>query len=358
MNDVQSSDDLYTADQLQQFAQRIFEKLGMRSADAGVLATHLVWCDLHGITWLGMRKIPQYAGRLRGGGTPADAQTVTVRDTPSLVVVDGGHGWGIVTAHHLMKSLIDKARSSGICIGLVRNTSTAGALGYYADLAAEQRMIGMANTNCPPLQAAPGGATKLIGNQAFAIGSPAGRHPRVLLDMATSAITLARIHGYETRREALPAGLALDKAGKPTVDPAAALAGVLLPMAGHRGFGLALMWEIFTGVLSGSERFFSDALMPDAFNQPQGISLFLLAIDPAFVMPYAEFQARVDRVIDEIHASPPAAGVERIVVPGERSHALAVRRKREGIPVPRTLVTTLTQFGKDLGVASPDPRSR
>jgi LDH2 family malate/lactate/ureidoglycolate dehydrogenase len=356
MNDSENTDELYTADQLHEFSQRVFEKLGMRSADAAVLANHLAWADLHGITWLGIRKIPQYAGRLRGGGTPADAQAVTIRDTPSVVVVDGGNGWGIVAAHNLMKTLIEKARSSGICMGLVRNTSTAGALGYYAALAAEQRMIGMANTNCPPLQAAPGGATKLIGNQAFAIASPAGRHPPLLLDMATSAITLARIHGYETRREALPPGLALDKAGNPTVDPASALAGVLLPMAGHRGFGLALMWEIFTGVLSGSQRFFSDALMPDAFDRPQGISLFLLAIDPAFVMPYADFQARVDRVIDEIHASPPAAGVERIIVPGERSQALAARRRREGIPIPRTLVGTLTAFGKDLGVPWPKHR--
>lgn len=356
MSNDKTATELYTADRLHQFAQQIFEKLGMRSVDAAVLAAHLVWSDLRGITWLGIRKIPQYANRLRSGGTSVNAEPVTIRDTASVFAVDGKNGWGIVTGHHVMKTIIEKARSSGICMGLVRNTSTAGALGYFPALAAEQQMIGMANTNAPPLQAAPGGTTKLIGNQAFAIASPAGRHPPLLLDMANSAITLAGIHGYESRGEALPPGLALDKAGKPTVDPASALAGVLLPMAGHRGFGLALMWEIFTGVLSGSDKFFGDVLMPDVFGRPQNISLFMLAIDPAFVMPYAEFQARVDKVIDAIHASPPAAGVERIIVPGERSHALAVRRKREGIPIPQTQVEALTQFGKELGVAWPVAR--
>lgn len=351
MSDQQSAAELYTADDLHRFSRQVFEKLGMPAADAAVLAAHLVWADERGITWLGVRKIPQYAARLRNGGTAPDARPVTVLDTPSVLVVDGRRGWGIVTGHQVMNAIVAKARINGIAMGLVRNTSTAGALGYFAALAAEQRMIGMANTNCPPLQAAPGGTTKLIGNQAFAIASPAGRHPPILLDMATSAITLARIHGYEQRGEELPTGVALDRAGKPTVDPASALAGVLLPMAGHRGFGLALMWEILTGVLSGSTQFFSDVLMPDVAARSQGISMFLLAIDPAFMMPYADFQARVDRVIDEIHAAP-AAG-ERLVVPGERSQARAARCRRKGIPLARSVVATLSQFGQELDVSWP-----
>jgi LDH2 family malate/lactate/ureidoglycolate dehydrogenase len=347
----------YPQEELQRFSQAVFEKLGMRAADAAVLAAHLVWADAHGITWLGVRKIPQYAARLRDGGTAADAQPVTVLDLPSVLVVDGRKGWGIVTGHHVMNAIVAKASTSGICMGLVRNTSTAGALGYFAALAAEQRMIGMAITNCPPLQAAPGGTTRLIGNQAFSIASPAGRHPPIVLDMATSAITLARIHSYEQRGEPLPAGVALDRTGNPTVDPASALAGVLLPMAGHRGFGLALMWEIFTGVLSGSTQFFSDVLMPDVAARPQGISMFLLAINPQLVMPYAEFQARVDRVIDEIHAAPTSGDNERLVVPGERSHARATRSKREGIALARATVATLSQFGEELGVHWPRPRA-
>ncbi len=355
MTAKKAAEELYEADSLHHFAQAVFEKLGLRSADADILASHLVWADLRGITWLGIRKIPQYGARFRAGGTPPRSEARTVLDTPSVVVVDDRRGCAVVSGHRLMKAIIEKARSTGICMGLLRNTSISGALGYYANLAAEQGMIGMVNTDCPPLVAAPGGATKLIGNQAFAIASPAGRNPPLLLDMATSAVTLARLHQIEARGEKAPENSVLDASGRPTTDPAKGLLGVLLPMAGHRGFGLAVMWEIFTGVLSGSTEFFSGARMPEPYDKDMNLSLFMLAINPAFVMPYADFQARVDRVIDEIHASPPApgSGLERIIVPGERSQETAARRKREGIPISRPTVETLAQFGKELGVAWP-----
>jgi len=349
------TDDLYKAESLHQFAQAVFEKLGMRSADADILAHHLVWADLRGITWLGMRKIPQYGARFRAGGTPPKFEAETVLDTPSVVVVDDRRGCAVVTGHRLMKTISEKARSTGICMGLLRNTSISGALGYYANLAAEQGMIGMVNTDCPPLVAAPGGATKLIGNQAFAIASPAGKNPPLLLDMATSAVTLAKLHLIEARGEKAPENSVLDASGKPTTNPTEGLLGTLLPMAGHRGFGLAVMWEIFTGVLSGSTEFFSGARMPEPYDKDMNLSLFMLAINPAFVMSYADFQTRVDRVIDEIHASPPApdSGLDRIIVPGERSQATAARRKREGIPIPQATVETLAQFGKELGIPWP-----
>jgi len=147
----------------------------------------------------------------------------------------------------------------------------------------------------------------------------------------------------------------LDAAGKPTTNPTEGLLGTLLPMAGHRGFGLAVMWEIFTGVLAGGTEFFSGARMPEPYDKDMNLSFFMLAINPAFVMPYADFQARVDRVIDEIHASPPApaSGLDRIIVPGERSQATAARRQQEGIPIPQATAETLAQFGRELGIAWP-----
>jgi LDH2 family malate/lactate/ureidoglycolate dehydrogenase len=345
---------LYKAEALHQFAQGVFEKLGLRSADAEILANHLVWADLRGITWLGIRKIPQYGSRFRACGPPPKLESKTVLDTPSVVVVDDNRGCAVVSGHRLMKTLIEKARSTGICMGLLRNTSISGAMGYYANLAAEQGMIGMVNTDCPPLVAAPGGATKLIGNQAFAIASPAGKNPPLLLDMATSAVTLAKLHQIEARSQKAPENSVLDASGKPTTNPTEGLLGTLLPMAGHRGFGLAVMWEIFTGVLAGVQILQRRSCR--VYDKDMNLSfLFMLAIDPASVMPYADFQARVDRVIDEIHASPPApgSGLDRIIVPGERSQATAARRKREGIPIPQATVETLSQFGKELGIAWP-----
>ena len=176
-------------------------------------------------------------------------------------------------------------------------------------------------------------------------------HDPLLLDMALSAITLVGIHKYADNGEELPEGLALDAAANPTTDPAVALAGMLLPMGGHRGYGLAVMWEVLTGVLSGAPRFLSDVTMPDVFDRPQAVSMFFMAIDPEISMPYDEFVARVDRLIDRIHASPPAPGVQRVFVPGERSAELGRQQVHNGIPMSVSLAQELQAFGAELGVS-------
>jgi LDH2 family malate/lactate/ureidoglycolate dehydrogenase len=129
----------------------------------------------------------------------------------------------------------------------------------------------------------------------------------------------------------------LDAGGQQTVDPAAALEGIMLPMAGDRGAGLALMWEVLTGVLAGGSRYGEDVGLPTDHVRPQGTSMFLLAIDPAALMPYVDFVARVDRLVDRLHATRGASPDQGILVPGERGAALAAERERNGVPVPAPL---------------------
>ncbi len=122
-------------------------------------------------------------------------------------------------------------------------------------------------------------------------------------------------------------------------------------MGGHRGFGLALMWEVLTGILSGNERFASKITPLAELDKPQSVGHFYLAIDPSFAMPYDELTARVDALIDHVHASPPARDVARIFVPGEEGYATAARREREGIPVSAERARELAALGQELGVA-------
>jgi LDH2 family malate/lactate/ureidoglycolate dehydrogenase len=274
-----------------------------------------------------------------------------VADHAAFLVVDAHDTFGQIACYHTMRTVIDRARLSGVALALVRNTTSAGALGYFAMQAANEKMIGLAINNSPPLQPAWGGKEKLVGNQAFAVASPADRHKPLLLDMATSAITLARIHEYQAKGLMLPEGVALDAAGEPTVDPATALAGMLLPMGGHRGYGLALMWEVLTGVLAGSDRYASNVTMPGVAEQAQGVSVFLLAIDPTFSMPYDAFVSRVDSLIDAIHATPPAVDNSPVVVPGERSHEAERRHHLEGIWLSAELVATLEEIGTEAGIS-------
>ncbi|HZC70699.1 MAG TPA: Ldh family oxidoreductase [Jatrophihabitans sp.] len=348
--------EVYAADDLRTYASRVFHRLGMRTADADVLAEHLVWADLHGVPSLGLRKMPQYVPRLRAGGTPPGAQTSVVHQQGVITHLDGNDGWGQVVGAHGMRLAVDNARAFGVGLTLVRNTTSAGAIGRLASFAVDEDMIGLVINNGPPIQAVWGSAEKTIGNQAFAIASPAGKHPPLVLDMATSSITLARLHEYVASGESIQPGLALDADGEPTVDPVAALKGLLLPFGGHRGSGLAMMWEVLTGVLAVGERFLSDVTMPDVSDRPQAVSLFMLAINPSMLMPSHEFRERVDRVIDHVHGAEKAPGFDAVQVPGERSHATAEQRQRDGITLPPKLIGELHRLGDELGVAWPTGR--
>lgn len=249
-----------------------------------------------------------------------------------------------------MRAAIEKARATGAGYASVRNSSSAAAMGYYASLAIDAGMIGVAITNGIALMPPPGGTTKVVGNQGFAIGAPSSRHRPLLFDSALSLISTGEIHTAQERGEQLPPGLMLDASGAPTTDPAAALDGLYVPIGGHRGFGLALMWEVLTGVLAGGKRFAPDIGAPDDLTSPQGVSHFMLAIDPTRSMPLEEFTARVDQLIDLVHVSPPAEGIARIYVPGERGYETSERRVREGIPMTPKRLESLKKLAAEVHV--------
>lgn len=340
-----------SAERLRDFGQRVLTAAGMPADDAAISTDAMLWAELRGLPWLGITRLDLLVRRIEAGGTRAVADLQTGGDTSGLAVIDGRDAWGMLVGARAMLLAIEKARQGGIGAVVVRNTTTAGAMGYSPMLAVRERMIGLAITNGQPLQAPTGGSEALIGNQAHAIGCPAGRNPPLLFDAATSVVTWARIHGYVQRGEPLPPNVALDATGQPTVDPAEALAGTLLPLGGHRGYGLALLFEVLTGILAGGTRFGPDVGGPlDDAGTPMGVSLFMLAIDPAVSMPYEAFTERVDMLIDRMHAAPRAPGVERIYVPGERGFLLAQARERDGIPLSPEQVRTLTAAGESVGV--------
>jgi LDH2 family malate/lactate/ureidoglycolate dehydrogenase len=336
---------------LRRFTRSVFEQAGMPATDADILAEHLVWADLRGISALGVAKVPQYLPRLRAGGTSAGREPSVLSRRSGFLAVDGRDGFGQVVGYKVMRQVVEAARETGIGGAVVRNTTSAGALGRFAMLAAEEQMIGIAINNGPVLMRAPGGAEKVLGNQAFAIASPAGGHPAVIADTALSALTHARIHEYQRRGEPLPADVAVTADGQPTTDPAEALTGILTPVGGHRGFGLAFMWEILTGVLSGGPAFSRDLGWPAEAARPQGVSMLLLAIDPTVSISYADYLSRTDELIERIHHSRTINGTPPLTVPGERSAATMRHRETHGIPIPADLLVTLTTIGDEFGTS-------
>lgn len=337
----------------QAFAVDVLRALGMPEEDAVIAAEAMVWAGLRGAPSHGLARLGQIASRAKAGGLSLTADWTPIRQSGSATLLDAGYAWGIVAGTHGMRHAITAARSYGVGVTSVRNCDVTSIMGWYASRALADRMIGLAITNGAPLMPAWGGATKVMGNQAFAIASPAGRHAPVILDMGIGAAGLDVLAEAAQTGIPLPPDTIVDAEGAPTTDAAKWRdGGSLLPMGGHRGYGLALMWEVLTGVLSGGHTL-TELAPPSALEQRAGSSLFLLAIDPAAFLPYQEFAERVDRLIDQVHASPPAPGVERVRVPGELRAELADVRAREGIPLPAEHVVTLKALADELGVGWP-----
>ena len=344
-------DDVATPDRLRRFAVEVLRVAGMPDDDAAMAADAMLWADLRDLPAHGVAgKLPQCVRRIRSGVTAARVRWDPVSIRGSAVLYDAQDAWGQVTGTRLMRHAMALAGQHGIGIAVARNSSSAAAMGSYAALAVDSGLVGIAITNGNVLMPPPGGTTRVIGNQGFAIGAPALRHRPLLFDSALSLVSAGEIHTAQERGKDLAPGLMLDTDGRPTTDPVRALGGLFLPIGGHRGFGLALMWEVLTGVLAGGERFASGIGAPDAYDRTQGVSHTFIAIDPAFAMPRDVFRQRVDELIDQVHASPPASGVERVYAPGERGYENAERRAREGIPLAAKRRDALAALAKEVGV--------
>ena len=339
------------ADQLRSLTKAALGAVGMPDRDAGLTADSMVWADLRGLDAHGVTtKLPQCIRRIRAGGTAAAAPFRVVSETSAAVWIDAGDAWGQVAAARGMEAAIGKATSTGCGIAVVRNASSAAALGYFPMMAVKRRMVGLVVTNGPALIAPTGGTSRVLGNQAHAMACPTGRHHPLLFDSSTTTMSTGEMDLLHEHGELLPDGVLLDAAGVPTRDPGQWKTGTLLPAGGHRGYGLSLVFEVLTGVLAGGPIWAPEVGHPFVYDRAQGVSLFLLAIDPSWGMDYEEFVARIDRLIDEIHASPPAAGADRVYVPGERGALIAAQRERDGIPLSRERATVLCTLLEELGI--------
>lgn len=342
-----------TAAQIHDFAMRVLTRLGTPEDDAQILADAMVWSALRGDTDHSLRRLDQIVRRKKAGGLEVRADWTPVKKWQSVTVLDGNFTWGVIGGTRAMRHAVASAKETGVGLAVVRNNDNTGALGWYPSVAAAEGMIGMAITNGATLMPAWGGTAKrAIGNQAYAVAAPAGKHPPVIFDSALT-MTLNALRKLSAEGGRVPPGLVLDGNGHPTEDPDEGLAGMLLPIGGHRGFGLAIMWEILTGGLSGGLLLDEIGEMEDVGHRV-GNSLFLLAIDPAAFMPRDEFLARVDRIVDQMHAAEPARAGDPVRVPGERAAANAAVAEREGVVFPERHVTMLRAIADDLGVEWPN----
>jgi LDH2 family malate/lactate/ureidoglycolate dehydrogenase len=343
-----------TAGPLAAFCAACFQKLGLPPEAARLTAENLISANRRGVDSHGVIRMRIYAERLRAGGFKANAQPQVVCEQDSSALLDARHGVGQVAAMAAMKLAIAKAEKTGVAAVSVKNSNHFGATAFYANQAVEHGMIGFAATNAGPTMAPTGGREGRLGNNAFAVAVPAGKHPPIILDMATGAAAWGKIFLARQEKRKIPITWALDKNGSPTDDPnAAADRGLMQPFGGYKGYGLSLLIDILTGVLSGGAFATRVRTLYQHLELPSQVAHLCAAVRIDAFMPLAEFRQRVDQIIELMRSCPTAPGVERVFVPGQIEYETEQRRTAEGIPLNAELQEELRALGEELEVKPP-----
>jgi LDH2 family malate/lactate/ureidoglycolate dehydrogenase len=342
----------YPIDALVDLTTGIFAAAGIEAGAARQVADALVEADARGISSHGLMLVPMYVDRIEAGSVSKAVAAEIVVDKGAVAVLDGRHALGILTADQAMSIAVDKAKTFGIGVVTTRHAFHFGGAFRYVQQATNAGCIGIAAANTRPLMPAPGGATAVVGNNPIAIGVP-GDDP-ILVDMALSEAALGKIRLAKSEGRQIPPTWATDAAGTPTTDPAAALAGLLLPIGGPKGYGLALVVDVLTGMLSGGafgsgvNGLYADTAVPN------DCAHFFQAIDPELFGGVSAFRQHTRELADQVRASTPAQVGGAVMLPGQREAQKAAAAEAAGVPLADSVVAALRDTARRLGVAFPE----
>ncbi len=353
---------LFPPIQLFEFSVRVFRHFGVPEEDARTAAAVLRAADLRGIDSHGVARLHTYFDMLTLGRIEPKANVTIVRESQSTATVDGGNGLGLVVGPKANAIAMAKADANGSGWVSVRNTNHFGIAGYYVLEALKRDLIGWAMTNTTKLVAPPWGAERMLGTNPIAIAFPGLEEPAIVIDMATTAAAFGKIEIARRAKKPSPTGWAIDRNGASTTDPNAMIdGGAMLPLGsdrergGHKGYGLAVMVDVLSAVLSGAN--WGPFVPPFALRQEiptrsvgKGIGHFFgaLRID-AFIDP-DEFKRQIDELVRTIRKTRPAPGTAGPLIPGDPEREAEAVRRREGIPLVASVVDELRDISRQTGI--------
>ena len=335
-------------DHLLDFATAIYVRAGMPAEDARLAADTLVQADLWGHQSHGVMRLSWYVARLQAGVCDPVAKPEFVVDAGALAVLDGKDGMGQVLTAHAMQDAVRRAKAHGIGAVALRNSNHFGTAMYFTLMAARAGCLGFLSTNASPAMAPWGGRKKTVGTNPWSWAAPAGKHAPMVLDIANTGVARGKIYLARQKGQPIPEGWAIDADGRPTTDPSAAIDGIILPMAQHKGYAIAVMMDMLSGVLTGSA-FGAGVRGPYQTEQRSGAGQLMIALDIARIQPPAEFGARMERYISELKSVPLAEGFEEIVYPGEIEARNDLRNRADGLLLPEDTLADLHRLGEGNG---------
>jgi LDH2 family malate/lactate/ureidoglycolate dehydrogenase len=342
------------SDKLRTFATAVYAGQGMPEADAALVADTLVQADLWGHQSHGVLRLGWYLDRLRNGVMKPKTEPEFVVDAGAMALIDGHDGVGHVLTMLATREAVRRAKAHGIgCVG-VRYSNHFGTCMYYTLTGAREGCVTFLTSNGGPAMAPWGGRRKIVGTNPWSVAAPAGKHAPFVVDMANTGVARGKIYLARQKRQPIPLGWAIDADGVPTTDPQKAIDGIILPMAEHKGYAIAAMVDMMSGVLTGSG-FLSAVHSPYKTAEKSNCGHLMIAIDIAAFQPLTQFGKRMDEYIAEIKSVPKAQGYDEVFYPGEIEARNDVKHRAEGLTLPQDTLTDIERIAKETGLEAKLP---
>jgi LDH2 family malate/lactate/ureidoglycolate dehydrogenase len=339
-----------TRDSLSAFMVEGFRALGLRDEDARIFAEALIFSELrfHPGHGQGVRRLRRYQERINAGLVDVTAAWEVIKESPALALVDAHNGIGTVAAARAMKLAIEKAKVCGIGQVVVRNSTHYGSSAVHACQAEAAGCIGIAFTNAGPEMAPWGGREGAVGTNPWGIAAPTGLGFPVVMDIALTTAGKGMMQWNAREGRPMPLDWALTPDGHETDDPTAAMTGALLGIGQYKGYGLAFMTDVLTGVIGGG----GFGLTPYADPAKLDVSHTLTAIDIEWFMPLPEFRARMDHFAQMVKSRALRPGFKEILLPGEQEARRVTRKSAAGVPIDNEVLADLRALGRELGLTA------
>jgi len=349
---------------LSSFCTQVFIDLGVTKEDAEVTADNLVQADLRAIPSHGVARLMRYVNGIKNGKILPKVKPKIIRETPTTAAVSGENGLGQPAGLFGMKLAIDKAKKTGVGLVAVGNSNHYGIAGYYSMMALKENLCGISMTNSAPLGVPTFSRDMIIGTNPISVVFPTGKERPFVLDMATTVVPRGKLEVLDRLGKPLPLGWAVDEKGVPTTDTKKVLdnmtkaaGGGVLPLggageefSGHKGYGLSVLVDIFSGILSGAAYGPYVDSKRDPSQKFSNVGHFFGAIKIDNFIPLDTFKTTLDRMINELKNANKAEGEKRIYIHGEKEFEKWESYKKNGLPLEEKVYTQLEKLSSEMNI--------
>lgn len=327
----------------------ILTACGYSPEDADTISRVITHSDFTGVYSHGLSRLTRYLRQIRQGALNGKAQFQKILDSEAVLLFDGDNGFGILTVNKAYEEALEKARTYGVSFASGRRSANIGCGSYYGWRAVQDNVICLLGCNTYAFTSPFGGADRMIGTNPIIAAVPAGEEYPLVLDISTTCVAMGKIQAMEREGREIPDSWAKDYEGRPTTDPSQAFS--LSPIAGHKGYGLAVIVDMLSTMLS--QACYGSDIGLFSKLEPENTGFFMILIDPTRFLPLELFKQNVDRYIRMMKDSRKAPGVEEIYLPGELEYRAYERKLRDGVAFSDALTGELAQLSADLGILAP-----